>query len=610
MHNPLHDATAQLWATAFSYFRKATVEGANGEQAWTTEDDPLCTFTGGAAERIAALLKTKSFAARLNPKKLIFADLQNVNVDKLATVWPPSPNAKSGLPYDGNSVDQSYFNHLAFGFGNNCAAIEQYALSADCPLHRTKWDERPDYLRSTIIKAVAIPKQWKRRNSAVAQRAAPAPPAPVVPGTLPIQASQQIAAPVGQYVVPPPPSSMPVVVPALPSMIVNSKGELEGRLDYVRRQLETDGMLSFDTFRGEPMIQRGVTLAPMTDKDYIDLRTSFEREKGFAPVAKDTMRDAVLAESQRRLFDSGIEWLDAQVWDGVPRVERFMSTHFGAEDDEYTRAVGLYMWSGLAGRMYEPGCQLDMVIALQSRQGTGKSTGLKALASDPDYFTDGLSLHEDDDNFKRLLKGKVIVEIAELAGLSKGDINVVKRTITRTAEEWIEKYQTTKTKYLRRCMLFASTNENEFLPPDETGQRRWLPVVIAEINRELVTADRAQLWAEGAAIWKARGIQYAEAERLAVGKHKAHEVTDLWITRIGEWLNTAPSTGDPPYLRALAISEVLEGAIHMQPSHMDAKAGQRAGRVLRQLGYVSKNVKIGGHVVKRWGLNIPPPPPA
>ena len=184
----------------------------------------------------------------------------------------------------------------------------------------------------------------------------------------------------------------------------------------------------------------------------------------------------------------------------------------------------------------------------------------------------------------------------------------MKRCITRTTEKWIEKYQTAETVYKRRCMLFASTNETEFLPPDETGQRRWLPVIITEINRPLVIADRAQLWAEGAAIWRATGIAYADAERLAAGRHKAHEQTDVWEARIADWLVTTPPTGQPPYTRALTISEVLEGAIRMQSAHMDTKAEKRAGRVLRALGYVSKSATVGGQSVRRWSLNVPPPP--
>src|SRR5205814_348718 len=97
----------------------------------------------------------------------------------------------------------------------------------------------------------------------------------------------------------------------------------------------------------------------------------------------------------------------------------------GAVDDEYTRAVSRYIWSGLAGRVLLPGCQLDMVVALQSPQGRQKSTGLRSMVPDPEFFTDGLSLHQDDDDFKRLIRGKLVVEIAELAGLSRADIHVV-----------------------------------------------------------------------------------------------------------------------------------------------------------------------------------------
>ncbi len=605
------DLTDWLWALAWSHFKPVKIEGANGEQGWTVDFDPRCTFTGTAEERIAALLKTKSFAAKINPKKVTFADLHNVNVDKLAATWPPNPDAKSGLPYDGSSVDQAYLNHIAYGFGDNCDAIQQYALSAECPLHRVKWDERPDYLRATILKAVAIPKQWKRRNSAATERpVAPAPTLVAAPRPQPIAQAfgepQVTMLPAG---VPTPPAAPP---PALPAMLVNSKDKFEATLDYIERTLESDGLLSFDEFRNAVMIQKGIVREVMRDEDYIAMRLMFEREKNFASIGKELMRDAALLVASRRRYDSGIEWLNEQVWDGVPRVERFISTHFGAEDNEYTRAVGRYMWSGLAGRMFKPGCQLDMVIALQSRQGTGKSTGLAALVPDPDYFTDGLDLHKDDDNFKRMLRGKVVVEIAEMAGLSKGDIDVVKRVITRKTEKWVEKYQISETVFNRRCMLFASTNKKEFLPQDETGQRRWLPVEIAEINRDLIVADRSQLWAEGAAIWKAEGIAYAEAERLAASLHKHYEMTDVWEQRISEWLETMPPAGGPPPReRPLTVSEVLYGALSVPFSQMDANKEKRGARVLKALGYESKSIRIDGtdKPVRRWVMVAPPPPP-
>ena len=405
--------------------------------------------------------------------------------------------------------------------------------------------------------------------------------------------------------IPAPPSA---VVAALPTMIANSKDKYEACADYVERTLESDGLLSFDTFRGAVMIQQGATQRPMTDTDLSAMRVIFEREKNFATVGKELMRDMCRLVAERRQFDSGQAWLDGLVWDGVPRVERFMSTHFGAADDDYTRAVGLYMWTGLAGRMLDPGCQLDMVIALLSGQGTKKSTGLAALVPEPDWFTDGLSLHKDDDNFKRLIRGKVVVEISELAGLSRADVNETKRNITRRREQWIEKWQIDQTTYPRRCMLFASTNEEQFLPPDETGQRRWLPVEVVELNRERIAADRDQMWAEGAAIWKTTGIAYAEAEHLATGRHKRHEARDVWESAIVTWLNTPTATGTPSE-RPLTISEVLRDACRLTIDRQDSKAEKRAAKVMRQLGYENQQSRVEGIKARWWVRRAPPPPP-
>lgn len=212
------DLTQWLWLLAWRDFRPSTIEGSEENPAWTTEYDPACTITGSDDERLAFLIKTKSMAARFGVAgKVTFEDLWRRDEAKLAAVWPANPDAKSGLPYDASSVDQAFFNHLAWGFGNNCDAMERIATRDDVLLHRAKWDERPDYRRSTILKAVAIPKRWNRKRSAVAataDRAARA--APLVAASPPsFQTSQQIAAPVSQPItrpegVPIPPDSMPV----------------------------------------------------------------------------------------------------------------------------------------------------------------------------------------------------------------------------------------------------------------------------------------------------------------------------------------------------------------------------------------------------------------
>jgi P4 family phage/plasmid primase-like protien len=187
--SPLYDATEQLWVAASAYFApKATQSDA----AWTTEYAPACTITGTDQERIDWLLTHKSMAAKLSDAKVTFKDLWHADADKLRAAWPADANAKSGLPYDGSSADQAFFNHLAFGFGNNCEEIKRVALEhPDCLLRREKWN-RADYLEGTILNAVAIPKRWRITRTAVPR---------FVPGTVPSPPSIPAGGP------PPPPSS-------------------------------------------------------------------------------------------------------------------------------------------------------------------------------------------------------------------------------------------------------------------------------------------------------------------------------------------------------------------------------------------------------------------
>jgi predicted P-loop ATPase len=376
--------------------------------------------------------------------------------------------------------------------------------------------------------------------------------------------------------------------------------------------------LGFDTFRGQIMVAPpgggapgGEDWRPMTDIDFVDMREALERQN-FAAISGSMMRDALTSVANRNSYDSAVVWLNGLQWDGVARVDTFVPAYCGAVDDAYTRAVSRYIWTGMVCRVMEPGCQLDMVPAFQSRQGGRKSSGLQSLAPMPEFFTDGVSLAHDDPDFKRMIRGKIVVEIAELAGLSKTEVEFIKRMITRRVEEWVEKWDKMTTRYQRRCMLFASTNNIQFLPQDETGQRRWLPVEIERLDDALITRDREQLWAEAKVRWAALkaaglpGVDFQQAEELAAGRHSKYELVDVWLDKVTEWLDTAleipgqtlrPAPRTLPYL---SLAAVLEGAIGMLPDRQNRVAELRMASVLRKLGYDKKDKKIDGKSLTRW----------
>lgn len=609
------DLTPQFMSFATQYFPK---DEASDEAQWG--DKPVPEWQGPAddAELIARALRSISANAAFGGKAR-FRDLWEANADALAKTFPPYGSST----WDGSGADQALANHLAFWTGKNPTRIAK--LMRESKLVRSKW-ERADYFQGTILKACADqkevyhgptdelpPSQREIQHEALSMtltltpNLVPPPPTDIDISNVPPPPTDIEGAP------PPPP------LPTIPhAMTFNSKDQYEATLGNLVHVLtvQPQARIGYDEFRACIMI------APMgteewqrlTDTNMIELRHKIEVIQGFAPIGRELMRDSLQLLAERHKFDSAATWLDGLVWDGVPRISNFMSAYCGSEDSEYTRAVSMYMWSGLAGRLFEPGCQLDMVIAMQSPQGRKKSTGFRLLAPNPDAFTDGISLQHDDDNFKRLLRGKCIVEIAEMAGLSKADNDVVKRVITRRTEEWIEKYQTVPTRFDRRCMLFASTNNERFLPADETGHRRWLPIQIAELNREMIERDRDQLWAEGAIIWRTMGIQWADAERLAPERHKQYEQTDVWDAKIAEWLVTPQKRGDrtlpAPCEKSFTISDVLQGAIGMTTERMDPKAEKRAAAVLRLLDYEPRLVRVDGKQKRAWFSKLVPPPPS
>lgn len=213
--SPLFDATNQLLATTWTHFQPKQIEGADGNQEWTTEDDPACTITGTDEERVALARRTKSIAAKFAPNKITFEDLWTANAEKLGRAWP----SNDGTSYDASSADQALANHVAFYFANNCESVERVMrlspLTEQNP--KRKWDgSRPDYVRSTILNAVAIPKRWRpsRTSAAPILAAAPQAPAPIeAPPPPRVGDSTPVIPAPPATMAPPPPSALPEAIP-------------------------------------------------------------------------------------------------------------------------------------------------------------------------------------------------------------------------------------------------------------------------------------------------------------------------------------------------------------------------------------------------------------
>lgn len=354
--------------------------------------------------------------------------------------------------------------------------------------------------------------------------------------------------------------------------------------------------IRFDQFRDEIMFAQAGSgqWQAFTDADYARLRITMEK-RGFKPVGRELIRDVVLLAADEQPFDSATTWLNGLEWDGVPRIETFYHTHFGTADTPYTRAVSMYMWTALAGRVLEPGVKADMVPILVGPQGCGKSSGVEALSPDPAFFTE-ISFAEKDDDLARKMRGRLVAEIGELRGLNTKELESIKAFVTRTHENWIPKYREFATQFPRRLVFVGTTNEDEFLA-DKTGNRRWLPVEVSKVDVKAIKTDLLFLWAEARETFKRLGgIQFRDAERLGASVHEQYTIKDAWLETVEKWLDTPDlMTNDIPrnceFLRA---SDVLRDAIGLNPSHIGKREEMRISNVLQNCGYKRVQRRVDG----------------
>lgn len=340
-----------------------------------------------------------------------------------------------------------------------------------------------------------------------------------------------------------------------------------------------------------------------TEKDYFELRLRLEA-RGFKPVAKEMVRDAVKHRAGNSPIDTAMAWLDGLKWDGVPRIERFLTRACGVEDEPYHRAVSLYAWTAHAGRVLKPGCQADMVpVLISPEQGLRKSSLVAALA--PEGMSRLLSFNQKEEERARLLRGCLVAEIAELDGLRTREIEEIRAWVTRRVEEWTPKYEEFAVRMPRRLILWGTSNKVELFD-DPNEERRFLPVVVSRADVEWVEASRDQLWAEARVRFEAGGVLWQEAERLGRERYQQHRIVDTWEEAILEWAGRPALDGTKPGEVGFTVREAMADALCLSDRAVKRADEMRAAKALKAAGFVQRNERREGQVRKIWRVRAEP----
>ncbi|MDD3307320.1 MAG: virulence-associated E family protein [Acetobacterium sp.] len=239
---------------------------------------------------------------------------------------------------------------------------------------------------------------------------------------------------------------------------------------------------------------------------------------------------AVAKVTDDRSYHPIREYLEAlPAWDQVQRLDTLLIDYLGADDNDYVRAVSRKTLCGAVMRVLKPGCKFDSMLVLNGPQGVGKSTLIARLAGE--WFSDSLNLGDTKDKTAaEKLQGYWILEIGELAGLRKAEVETLRSFLSRQNDIYRAAFGKRATPHQRQCIFFGTTNAESGYLRDTTGNRRFWPVKTPGGGRhyswEITAQTVQQIWAEALVYVKAGEPLYLDARVNQLAKMEQREAME------------------------------------------------------------------------------------
>jgi predicted P-loop ATPase len=238
------------------------------------------------------------------------------------------------------------------------------------------------------------------------------------------------------------------------------------------------------------------------------------------------------------------------------------------------------------------------MLILEGVQGSGKSSVGRILVPDEQWFTDSLPIGVDPKITIERTAAKWIVELAELTGISRRDVENVKAFITRQTDEAREAFARKATRAQRQFVLLGTTNDDRYLI-DGTGNRRFLPIRVlggaGSIDLNGIRTARDQLWAE-AAVREAEG-EPIELPREMWALANAEQEQRRLIHPIEERLLELLEGVEVGFIPSKEIRRALEFKV----AHAETRHKKLGDDTMRRLGWerLKEALKIGPGIRER-----------
>ena len=372
---------------------------------------------------------------------------------------------------------------------------------------------------------------------------------------------------------------------------------LANAISAFRHAPEWGGVLAFNEFAFGTVALKPTPWGIVPKGEWSDhedrLAAEWLQKQGIL-VSVDVAGQAVQTAARDHPFHPVKAYLRGLKWDGVQRVDGWLSAYLGAEDNEYARAVGSRWLISAVARIFRPGAKADCCLILEGPQGIRKSTALRTLAGE--FFTDELADLGSKDAAMQT-RGVWIIELSELDSLSHSEVARIKAFMSRTTDRFRPPYGMRLVESPRQCVFAGTVNHSTYLR-DETRGRRFWPITCGAIDIDQLARDRDQLWAEAKARFDAGCVWWldtADRVRMASDQQTERYEGDPWEEVIGRWADDRPS---------VSISEVLERCLQKPQGLWTQSDKNRAARCLRFLGWERYRERHGSRLEWRYRRSI------
>ena len=348
---------------------------------------------------------------------------------------------------------------------------------------------------------------------------------------------------------------------------------------------ELAGLLAFDEMARAALLNRPLPQArdkfdqhPLSDTDASVLQ-QWLQDAGLRKIGREAVHQAIDIVAHRAAFHPVRNYLNGLRWDGTAGLATWLADYMGVENNQYTERIGVMFLISMVARIIKPGCKVDHMLVLEGPQGVLKSTACGLLGRQ--WFSDNLPDITVGKDVQQHLRGKWLIEVSEMHALSKAEASLLKSFISRTVERYRPSYGRLEVIEPRQCCFIGTTNRDTYLR-DETGGRRFWPVVTTTINVEKLEQDRDQLFAEAVAFYR-KGERWwpdrdFEREHIAPEQEARYE-SDAWEQPVVTYLAGVTRT---------TIASVAINAIGFKTERIGTADQRRITAILTTLGWRSK----------------------